>query len=87
MAEVLEGATDPETVRGYLTRFAWQGIHRGHAEKVAMLQRRSARRMGENDAWQAAIAQSMGAVLVGHDTGAFQRLGVDYDDHRRPADR
>jgi hypothetical protein len=49
---------------------------------VATAQRRAAHRMGENDAWQAAIAEQMGAVLVGHDE-AFKRLGTAYEDHRR----
>lgn len=83
MAEVLEGAQDPDAVRSYLTRYSWQGIHRMHAEKFALRQRRAARRMGENDAWQVAIAEYMGAVLVGHDKTAFQRLGADYQDHHR----
>jgi len=87
MAEVLEGAQDPEAVRSYLARYSWQGIHRVHADKVASLQRRAAHRMGENDAWQAAIAEHMGAVLVGHDKAAFQRFGAGYDDHRRAGPR
>jgi predicted nucleic acid-binding protein len=87
MAEVLEGAQDPEAVKSYLARYSWQGIHRVHAEKVAVRQRRAAHRMGENDAWQAAIAEFMGAVLVGHDTPAFQRLGAAYDDYHRPVTR
>jgi predicted nucleic acid-binding protein len=86
MAEVLEGAEDPQAVRAYLARFSWQGIHRVHADKVALRQRRAARRLGENDAWQVAIAEQMGAVLVGHDPTAFQRLGLGYDDHRRAPD-
>ena len=60
MAEVLEGAQDPEAVQGYLGRYAWQGIHRIHAEKVASRQRRAAQRLGENDAWQVAIAEQYG---------------------------
>jgi predicted nucleic acid-binding protein len=40
------------------------------------------RRMGENDAWQAAFADQMGAILVGHDPRAFRRLGDRYEDHR-----
>jgi predicted nucleic acid-binding protein len=83
LAEVLEGADDPDAVKAYLGRYSWQGIHRVHAAKVASSQRRASRRMGENDAWQAAIAQHMGAVVVGHDPGAFQRLGSGYEDHRR----
>jgi predicted nucleic acid-binding protein len=87
MAEVLEGAENPDVVRAYLARFSWQGIHRVHADKVALRQRRAAHRLGENDAWQVAIAEQMGAVLVGHDQAAFQRLGAGYDDHRRAAAR
>jgi predicted nucleic acid-binding protein len=83
LAEVLEGASDAKVVKSYLARYSWQGIHRMHAEKVALRQRRSSRRMGENDAWQCAIAEYMDAVIVGHDPTAFQRLGARYDDHRR----
>ena len=83
MAEVLEGAEEPEAVRDYLARFSWQGIHRVHADRVAVRQRRAAHRMGENDAWQVAIADQMGAVLVGHDHSAFHRLGEGYEDYQR----
>ena len=38
--------------------------------------------MGENDAWQCAVAERMGAVLVGNDA-AFDTLGSRYEDHRR----
>jgi predicted nucleic acid-binding protein len=82
LAEVLEGAHDPEAVKDYLRRYSWQGIHRVHADKVALMQRRASRRMGENDAWQAAIAEHMGAILLGHDPRAFTRLGSGYEDHR-----
>jgi predicted nucleic acid-binding protein len=71
LAEVLEGADDPDAVRDYLRRYSWQGIHRAHADLVAIAQRRASRRMGENDAWQAAVARQMGAILVGHDPMAF----------------
>jgi predicted nucleic acid-binding protein len=82
VAEVLEGAADPEAVKDYLRRYSWQGIHRVHADKAASIQRRAVRRMGENDAWQAALADHMGAILVGHDPRAFRRLGDRYEDHR-----
>ena len=85
MAEVLEGADEPEAVRSYMARFSWQGIHRVHADKVATCQRRASQRLGENDAWQIAIAEQMGAVVVGHDHAAFVRLGDGYDDHHRAA--
>jgi predicted nucleic acid-binding protein len=83
MAEVLEGADEPEAVRAYMARFSWQGIHRAHADKVAIRQRRASHRLGENDCWQIAIAEQMGAVVVGHDHAAFLRLGKGYDDHHR----
>lgn len=83
MAEVLEAATDRKAVKTYLARYSWQGIHRVHAERVAVRQQRASHRMGENDAWQRAIVECMDAVLVGHDPAAFQRLGSRYDDHRQ----
>lgn len=82
LAEVLEGAAEPEHVKSYLAKYGWQGIHRAHADRVAILQKRAARRFGENDAWQGAIAEQMGGVVVAHDR-AFQRLGSRYEDHRR----
>ena len=87
MAEVLEGADDPEAAKTYLARYSWQGIHRAHADKVASRQRRASHRMGENDAWQAAIAELMGAVVVAYDDAAFARLGAGYEGHRRAASR
>jgi predicted nucleic acid-binding protein len=50
--------------------------------RAALLQRRSAKRMGENDAWQAAVVTEMRGHLVGHDPKAFSRLGALYIDHR-----
>lgn len=82
LAEVLEGAQDPKALSAELGRFAWQGIHRAHALRVAARQRKSSRRLGENDAWQIAIADAMGAHIVGHDA-AFATLGTRYEDHRR----
>ena len=82
LAEVLDGARDPDAVKDYLRRYSWRGIHRVHADKVALIQRRAARRMGENDAWQAALADHTGAILVGHDPRAFRCLGDIYEDHR-----
>jgi predicted nucleic acid-binding protein len=83
LAEVLEGAVDPQAIKDYLRRYSWQGIHRAHADTVAMIHRRSVRRMDENDAWQAALADQMGAVVVGHDPSAFRCLGDRYEDHRK----
>ena len=81
LAEVLEGAEDPEAVGIDLARFRWQGIHRNHARRVALVQRSAPRPLGENDAWQAALADSMKATLVGSDK-AFARVGIEYEDHR-----
>jgi predicted nucleic acid-binding protein len=82
VTEVLEGAHDPEAVKSYLARYSWQGIHRVHAERVAIRQKRASQRLGENDAWQTAIAEHLDAVVVGHDH-AFHRLGEAYEDHWR----
>jgi len=82
LAEVLEGADDPLAVKSYLARFQWQGIGHVHAEKVAHRQRNAPHRLGENDAWQVAVAEAMDAVIVGHDPKAFQRGGMVYEDHR-----
>jgi predicted nucleic acid-binding protein len=81
LAEVLEGAVDPPAVKAYLSRYAWQGIHRAQAEQAAAGQKKSPRRMGENDAWQAALAHCMKGIVVGHDR-AFEMLGERYEDHR-----
>ena len=81
-AEVMEGAVTPEAVRERLVRFRWQGIGYAQAEKAAARQSRAGHRMGENDAWQVAVAECMGAVIVGSDRKAFGRLGKAYEDHR-----
>jgi len=83
-AEVLEGASDPGVVREVFRAFRWQTIGHQHAERAALRQSRAAQRMGENDAWQVAVAECMDAVIVGHDPRAFDRLGEGYEDHRRP---
>ena len=81
LAEVLEGAQDPQAVKAYLGRYGWQGIHRIQAEKAAARQRRAANRMGENDAWQAAVAECMRSRVLAHDRG-FAWLGAAYEDYR-----
>ncbi len=82
-AEVLEGAADADAVREMLRAFRSQTIGRQHADRAALRQSRAAQRMGENDAWQVAVAECMDAVIVGHDPRAFGRLGDGYADHRR----
>lgn len=82
-AEVLEGADDVGAVREALRAFRWQTIGRQQGERVALRQRRADQRLGENDAWQVAVAECMEAVIVGHDPKAFARLGAAYEDHRK----
>jgi hypothetical protein len=77
VAEILEGAIDQDAAVTALQRFA-QGIHLAHAQRCALIQRRASRRLGENDAWLVATAESLGADVVGHDRAAFSRLGDRY---------
>ena len=49
-----------------------------HSRRCALIQRRSARRMGENDAWLVATAEDLNADVVGADRAAFDRLGERY---------
>jgi predicted nucleic acid-binding protein len=76
--EILEGAADEATTAASLERFSLQGIHLAQARRCALLQRRAPRRMGENDAWLVATAESINADVVGADRAAFDRLGVRY---------
>lgn len=76
--EVLEGARDEAATVASLQRFAVQGIHLAHAEQCARAQRKSARRLGENDAWLVATARVLDADIVAADRPAFARLGERY---------
>jgi len=76
--ELLEGAVDEATTLASLQRFAIQGLQLAQARRCAVLQRRAARRPGENDAWLVATADSIGADVVAADRGAFERLGTRY---------
>jgi predicted nucleic acid-binding protein len=76
--EILEGASDEATAFAALQRFSIQGLHLAQARRCALLQRRSARRLGENDAWLVATAESLDADVVGADRSAFERLGKRY---------
>jgi predicted nucleic acid-binding protein len=81
-AEVLEGADLPEEAAKELGRFHRQTIGWQAAQRCALNQSRAARRMGENDAWQAALAAVSGHRLVGSDAAFSGRPGLDYLDHR-----
>ena len=76
--EILEGAADEAAAFESLQRFAIQGLHLAQARRCAILQRRASRRMGENDAWLVATADSLNADVVGADRTAFERLGARY---------
>jgi hypothetical protein len=55
-----------------------QGLHLTQARQCALLQRRASQRLGENDAWLIATAESLDADIVGADRTAFERLAVRY---------
>ena len=76
--ELLEGAVDETTTFTSVQRFAIQGLHLAHARRCALLQRRASRRLGENDAWLVATAESLNADVVGADRAEFERLGTRY---------
>jgi predicted nucleic acid-binding protein len=76
--EVLEGAADEDAALAALQRFSIHGLQLAQARRCALLQRRSPRRLGENDAWLVATAQSIDADVVGADRAAFERLGDRY---------
>ena len=78
VAEILEGAADDTAALGSLQRFSIQGVHLAQARRCALLQRRATRRMGENDAWLVATAETLDADIVGADRTAFDRLGSRY---------
>jgi len=76
--ELLEGAADETTTLASLQPFAIQGLHLAQARRCALLPRRASRRLGENDAWLLATAESLGADVVGADRAACARLGERY---------
>ena len=76
--EILEGAVDAAAAVASLERFAIQGLQRAQARRCALLQRRATRRLGENDAWLVATADTLNADVVGADRAAFERLGARY---------
>lgn len=76
--ELLEGAISEADALAALQRFTIQGLHLAQARRCALLQRRAARRLGENDAWLAATAESIDGDVVAADRSAFERLGARY---------
>ena len=78
VAEILEGAVDENAALVSVQRFTILGLHLAQARRCALLQRRASRRMGENDAWLVATAESIDADVVGANRVAFERLGARY---------
>jgi predicted nucleic acid-binding protein len=76
--ELLEGAISEADALAALQRFTIQGLHLAQARRCALLQRRVSRRLGENDAWLVATAESIDADVVAADRNAFERLGARY---------
>jgi predicted nucleic acid-binding protein len=76
--EILEGVADADRAFAALQRFVIQPLHLAQARRCALLQRRSRRRLGENDAWLVATAETIDADVVGADRAAFERLGPRY---------
>lgn len=76
--ELLEGAIDEAAALAALQRFTIQGLHLAQARRCALRQRRASQRLGENDAWLVATAESIDADIVGADRTAFERLGPRY---------
>jgi predicted nucleic acid-binding protein len=76
--ELLEGAVSEARAVSELHRFVIQGLHLAQARQCAKVQRRSSRRLGENDAWIVATAELLDADVVGADRKAFERLGPRY---------
>jgi predicted nucleic acid-binding protein len=76
--ELLEGAAEEAGTLVALQRLAIQPLHLAQVRRCALLQHRASRRLGENDAWLVATAESLDADVVGADREAFARLGVRY---------
>ena len=65
--ELLEGAEDETATFASLQRFTIQGLHLAQARRCAQTQRRASHRLGENDAWLVATAESIDADVVEND--------------------
>jgi hypothetical protein len=76
--ELLEGAADDAAALASLQRFTIQGLDLAQARRCALIQRRTSRRLDENDAWLVATAESIDADVVAADRAAFERLGARY---------
>lgn len=66
-----------EAARELASRFAVLGLHVGDALRCGLLQSRSARRLGENDAWLAAQALRSSCSIVTRDRRFDDVTGLD----------
>ena len=82
VAEIIEGAEDPLAAERALFGYRHITIGWAAARRCAVLQHSNARRMGENDAWQAALASAGAMTLIGHGSSFAGRTGFVYLDHR-----
>ena len=80
VAELLEGAEDQAAALAELATYRQTVIGWATALRCALNQGRATRRMGENDAWQAALAMRAGHTLIGRDHAFEGRSGLDYVD-------
>jgi len=86
VAEFLEGAVNEDAAYKSLLKYSWHTIGDAVARRCALNQTRAARkgnRMGENDAWQSAIAVAHGHTLVGCDAAFENRPWLKYLDHQK----
>ncbi len=81
VAELLEGAENELETQRVLSQFKGTSIGWHPAVRCALNQSREpGRRMGENDAWQAALAVDGDHVLIGHDHAFERRAWLKYLD-------
>jgi predicted nucleic acid-binding protein len=66
-----------EAARELASRFSVLGLHAGDALRCGLLQTRSARRLGENDAWLAAQALRSGCSIVTRDRRFDEVSGLE----------
>jgi predicted nucleic acid-binding protein len=82
-AELLEGSFDERETALTLSTYQQTTIGWQAAKRCALNQARATQRMGENDAWQAALAVVGGHILVGHDKAFDHRPWLNYLDHAK----
>jgi len=85
-AEALRGSEMDEDIADFIVEEFDSPLQltERHARRWARLQYRSERVMGDNDAWNAALAVAENGVVVGHDEEAFNdRPDLEYIDYMK----